>query len=76
MTDRILSDVKKRLRESEHMVFFGGAGMSTASGIPDFRGQEGLYTTSAEESPEYLLSDVCLNREPERFFRYYREHML
>ncbi|MBE6725264.1 MAG: NAD-dependent protein deacylase [Ruminococcaceae bacterium] len=76
MTERIRNELRNRIRESEHMVFFGGAGMSTASGIPDFRGQEGLYTTSPEESPEYLLSDECLAREPERFFRYYREHVL
>ena len=76
MTEALLKELRKRIRESEHMVFFGGAGMSTASGIPDFRGQAGLYTVSEEESPEYLLSDECLRREPERFFRYYRKHML
>ena len=65
MTEALLKELRKRIRESEHMVFFGGAGMSTASGIPDFRGQAGLYTVSEEESPEYLLSDECLRREPE-----------
>ena len=79
MTDAVLRDIReirKKLSEAEHAVFFGGAGMSTASGIPDFRGQAGLYTVSEEEAPEYLLSDTCLQREPERFFAYYRRHML
>lgn len=76
MKEDVLREIRRKISESEHMVFFGGAGMSTASGIPDFRGQAGLYTVSEEESPEYLLSDTCLLREPERFFRYYREHML
>ena len=52
MTEALLKELRKRIRESEHMVFFGGAGMSTASGSPDFRGQAGLYTVSEEESPE------------------------
>lgn len=76
MNHSVLRDLRRKLLDAEHAVFFGGAGMSTASGIPDFRGQAGLYTTSAEESPEYLLSDTCLAREPERFFAYYRAHML
>ena len=76
MKEDILSEIGRKLAASEHAVFFGGAGMSTASGIPDFRGQAGLYTVSGEESPEYLLSDTCLLREPERFFAYYRSHML
>ncbi|MBR5366332.1 MAG: NAD-dependent protein deacylase [Clostridia bacterium] len=75
-----MNDEIRRLKEAfdqaEHAVFFGGAGMSTASGIPDFRGASGLYTVSEEESPEYLLSDECLAKEPERFFAYYREKIL
>ncbi len=68
--------LKEALDAAEHAVFFGGAGMSTASGIPDFRGASGLYTVSEEESPEYLLSDECLVKEPERFFAYYRTKIL
>ncbi|MCR4904825.1 MAG: NAD-dependent protein deacylase [Clostridiales bacterium] len=75
-----MNDAIRRLKEAldaaEHAVFFGGAGMSTASGIPDFRGASGLYTVSEEEAPEYLLSDECLAREPEKFFAYYRSHIL
>ena len=68
--------LKDALERAEHAVFFGGAGMSTASGIPDFRGASGLYTVSGEESPEYLLSDVCLEKEPLKFFAYYRAKIL
>ena len=74
--DTELEELKSALRSSSHAIFFGGAGMSTASGIPDFRGQAGLYSTSAEDEPEYLLSDTCLKREPERFFAYYRSSIL
>lgn len=76
MNETLIRTLRDKLRESEHAVFFGGAGMSTASGIPDFRGSAGLYTESEEESPEYLLSDSCLLREPARFFDYYRRNML
>ena len=71
-----ITQLREALEASRHTVFFGGAGMSTASGIPDFRGKEGLYTVRAEESPEYLLSDECLKREPEKFFAYYRSSIL
>ena len=76
MKQELIGRLREKLARSEHAVFFGGAGVSTASGIPDFRGSAGLYTTSEEESPEYLLSDTCLEREPERFFDYYRRNML
>ncbi len=76
MNSELLMDLKTRLHEAKHAVFFGGAGMSTASGIPDFRGSQGLYTTSRESSPEYLLSVTCLRREPQRFFDYYRSAIL
>ena len=78
--ENTMKDEIERLKEafdrSRHAVFFGGAGMSTASGIPDFRGASGLYTVSGEESPEYLLSDECLAKEPEKFFAYYRSKIL
>ena len=50
-----IKEIKEILKSSRHAVFFGGAGVSTASGIPDFRGQSGLYTTS-DEPCEYFLS--------------------
>ena len=71
----------RRLQEivnrSRRIVFFGGAGVSTASGIPDFRSERGLY---AEEenglSPEMILSKSFFYLQPEQFFAYYREHLL
>ena len=64
---------------SESAVFLGGAGVSTESGIPDFRGKNGLYRKtggrSAKTRPEYFLSWDCLHREPETFFEYYRRNL-
>lgn len=67
-------EIKKILREAEHAVFFGGAGVSTESGIPDFRGNGGLY--AGEGSSEYYLSRECLVCEPERFFEFFRRNMI
>ena len=64
---------------SEHVVFLGGAGVSTESGIPDFRSKNGLYRKTDKRflryRPEYLLSYDCLKREPEIFFDYYRRYL-
>ena len=64
---------------SSHIVFLGGAGVSTESGIPDFRSKNGLYRKSDRKfsryRPEYLLSDQCLHREPEIFFDYFRKKL-
>lgn len=73
--------LKEILHASRYAVFFGGAGMSTESGIPDFRGTKGIYTVPKKkkpsgEPPEYLLSHTCLVREPEKFFDFYRSDML
>lgn len=67
--------VKEILLSSEHVVFFGGAGVSTDSGIPDFRGNGGLYD-SEEESNEYYLSRECLMRELDKFFQFFRNNMV
>ena len=62
---------------SRRIVFFGGAGVSTASGIPDFRSAEGLYAEGEEGlSPEMILSKSFFYLQPERFFEYYRKHLL
>ncbi len=65
--------------ESEKIVFFGGAGVSTESGVPDFRSKDGLYNTHDvrfdKYRPEYLLSHTCLEKEPEVFFEFYRQKM-
>ena len=64
---------------SSCIVFLGGAGVSTESGIPDFRSKNGLYRKTDKRfsryRPEYLLSDVCLNTEPEVFFSYFRKNL-
>ena len=70
-----------RLREiidsSKRIVFFGGAGVSTASGIPDFRSAEGLYAEKEDGvEPEMILSKSFFFLQPEAFFRFYRKHML
>lgn len=65
--------------ESENIVFFGGAGVSTESGVPDFRSKDGLYNKIdiqfEKYRPEYLLSHDCLVREPKVFFEFYRQKM-
>ncbi len=70
---------KKYIEESDSIVFFGGAGVSTESGIPDFRSKDGLYNQHDVQfemySPEYLLSHSCLRDYPKVFFEYYRQKM-
>ena len=67
---------KRWVRESKHIVFFGGAGVSTESGIPDFRSVDGLYNQKFEYPPERIISHSFFSRDPEYFFRFYREKML
>lgn len=62
--------------ESQSIVFFGGAGVSTESGIPDFRSVDGLYHQTYDEPPETILSHTYFERTPEKFFRFYRDKML
>ena len=67
------------IRESENIVFFGGAGVSTESGVPDFRSKDGLYNRPnvgfERYTPEYLLSHSCLVDHPDVFFEFYRQKM-
>lgn len=73
-----MDDLAQVLRESERAVFFGGAGVSTESGIPDFRSACGLYTTSHDLPfpPEYMLSHDCLEAEPALFMDFYRHYLV
>lgn len=70
----------KRLQEwidgSASIVFFGGAGVSTESGIPDFRSVDGLYNQKYDYPPEEILSRTFFDRRPEEFYRFYRDKML
>ncbi len=68
--------LKQWIGESSRIVFFGGAGVSTESGIPDFRSVDGLYSQRFEYPPETIISHSFYQRNPEYFFRFYREKML
>ena len=71
-----LQQLKQWISESKSAVFFGGAGVSTESGIPDFRSVDGLYNQKFEYPPETIISHSFFERKPEYFFRFYREKML
>ncbi len=71
-----LETLEKWLSESRRAVFFGGAGVSTESGIPDFRSVDGLYNQSYDEPPETIINHSYFEARPEVFFRFYKEKML
>ena len=71
-----IETLKTWITESDNIVFFGGAGVSTESGIPDFRSTDGLYHQKFDYPPETILSHTFFYRNPEYFFRFYREKML
>ena len=71
-----LEILKQWIGESHRIVFFGGAGVSTESGIPDFRSTDGLYSQKFDYPPETIISHSFYLRKPEYFFRFYREKML
>ena len=71
-----LEILKQWVNESACMVFFGGAGVSTESGIPDFRSVDGLYHQQYDYPPETILSHTFYMRKPEEFYRFYRAKML
>jgi len=75
-----MKDEIKRLNDliakSRHIVFFGGAGVSTESGIPDFRSVDGLYNQQYDYPPEIILSHTFWENEPSEFYRFYRNKMI
>ena len=75
MTEAIQT-LQKWIDESRSIVFFGGAGVSTESGIPDFRSVDGLYSQKYDWPPEEILSRTFFDRRPEEFYRFYRDKML
>lgn len=71
-----LNTLKTWIQESHNIVFFGGAGVSTESGVPDFRSKDGLYSQKFDFSPEEIISHSFFLRDPAYFFRFYREKMM
>ncbi len=71
-----LETLKKWIDESNNIVFFGGAGVSTESGIPDFRSTDGLYHQKYDYPPETILSHTFFRKKTEEFFKFYRDKML
>ena len=74
-----IKKLQEFIAESDNIVFFGGAGVSTESGVPDFRSKDGLYNQHDVQfekyDPEYLLSHSCLINNPKVFYEYYRQKM-
>lgn len=74
MTEREI--LKQWIEDSDNIVFFGGAGVSTESGIPDFRSQDGLYHQEYQYPPETIISHSFYRSNPEEFFRFYKNKMI
>ena len=72
----MIEKLKQWIAESDNIVFFGGAGVSTESGIPDFRSTDGLYHQQYDYPPESILSHTFYKRNSEEFWRFYRAKML
>ncbi|MDC7290350.1 NAD-dependent protein deacylase [Blautia schinkii] len=68
--------LQKIIDEHDNIVFFGGAGVSTESGIPDFRSQDGLYHQKYDFPPETILSHTFFMQRPEEFYKFYKDKML
>ncbi|MDD6789331.1 MAG: NAD-dependent protein deacylase [Lachnospira sp.] len=75
-TDIKIKQFADIVRKSDNIVFFGGAGVSTESGIPDFRSPDGLYNQKYKYPPEEIISHSFYESNPEEFFRFYRDRML
>ena len=75
MDDKIMQ-LKKWIDESDNVVFFGGAGVSTESGIPDFRSVDGLYNQKWKYPPETILSHTFFVKYPEEYYRFHREKLV
>lgn len=69
-------DLQSMIDESSRIVFFGGAGVSTESGIPDFRSADGLYNQKYRYPPEQIISHSFFLHDPEEFYRFYRDRMI
>ena len=72
----MVPQLEELIRDSSNIVFFGGAGVSTESGIPDFRSVDGLYHQKFDYPPEVMLSHSFFMRHTEEFYRFYREKLI
>ena len=76
MDDRAVEKLQEIVDGAKRLVFFGGAGVSTESGIPDFRSPDGLYRQKYKFPPEYMLSHDCFLERTEDFFEFYRDKII
>ncbi|MGI6263810.1 MAG: NAD-dependent protein deacylase [Succiniclasticum sp.] len=74
--DAKIAQLKQWVDEAQRIVFFGGAGVSTESGIPDFRSTDGLYNQQYKYPPEVIVSHTFYEERPEEFFEFYKSRML
>lgn len=74
MEDKI-DQFKSLVEKSNNIVFFGGAGVSTESGIPDFRSKDGLYNQKYDYPPEEILSHTFFMKHTEEFYKFYKDKM-
>lgn len=74
--EKTVQQLQEIIDQYENIVFFGGAGVSTESGIPDFRSQDGLYHQKYDFPPETILSHTFFMHHPEEFYKFYRDKML
>ena len=75
-TEKRIQTLKRWIGESSSIVFFGGAGVSTESGIPDFRSVDGLYHQKYKYPPEQIISHSFFEAQPEEFYRFYRDKLI
>jgi len=76
MDKRDIESLASAIEKADHLVFFGGAGVSTESGIPDFRGAKGLYLRASEIPPETILSASFFRGDPRAFYNFYRKNLI
>lgn len=76
MKSEKINELRKIVEGSDNIVFFGGAGVSTESGIPDFRSVDGLYNQKYKYPPETIISHSFYLRNPEEFYRFYKDKMI
>ena len=74
--DEKISKLKQWVEESSNIVFFGGAGVSTESGIPDFRSVDGLYNQQWKYPPETILSHSFFSKYPDEYYRFHRAKLV